>query len=100
MAGGNSASNIAKWNGTNWSALGSGIEGDVYALAVSGEYLYAAGSFTGAVFPPIPLPDGTGVIGRRLELTIMAKYWRFRHPATTCMLEAVFLRLEGKFLYV
>lgn len=31
---------IAKWNGSSWSALGSGMS-PVYALAVSGTNLYA-----------------------------------------------------------
>jgi hypothetical protein len=39
---------IAKWNGRSWSALGSGMNGNVYALAVSGTNLYAAGAFTTA----------------------------------------------------
>jgi hypothetical protein len=54
-AGGSAANYIAKWNGTNWSALGSGIEGSsgaypgaVYALAVSGSDVYAGGWFTTA----------------------------------------------------
>jgi hypothetical protein len=46
MAGGVSATNIAKWNGSAWSALGSGIPGGVRALAVSGTNLYAGGGFT------------------------------------------------------
>jgi hypothetical protein len=33
-AGGVSANNIARWDGTAWSALGSGTNGDVRALAV------------------------------------------------------------------
>lgn len=45
-AGGSAANNIAKWNGTSWSALGSGINNDVYALAVSGGELYAGSSST------------------------------------------------------
>jgi hypothetical protein len=53
-AGGVSATNIAKWDGSAWSALGSGIGGSppggdlpcVYALAVSGTNLYAAGCFS------------------------------------------------------
>jgi hypothetical protein len=43
---------IAKWDGTNWSALGSNGAGDgslsydVYALAVSGTNLYVGGDFS------------------------------------------------------
>jgi len=46
-AGGVAVSNIAKWDGTTWSALGSGINGGVSALAVDGAgNLYVGGSFT------------------------------------------------------
>jgi hypothetical protein len=48
-AGGSAANHIAKWNGSSWSALGSGMGGGgdtVYALAVSGSNLYAGGQFT------------------------------------------------------
>ncbi|SPE50519.1 conserved exported hypothetical protein [Verrucomicrobia bacterium] len=50
-AGGIPANNIARWDGSAWSALGSGMGGDypyVYALAVSGTNLYAGGLFTTA----------------------------------------------------
>lgn len=40
--------NIAKWDGSTWSALGSGMNSTVRALALDGETLYAAGSFTTA----------------------------------------------------
>jgi len=45
--------NIAKWNGSSWSPLGSGMAGGdnspwVLALAVSGSDLYAGGGFTTA----------------------------------------------------
>jgi hypothetical protein len=53
MAGGSAVNNIAQWNGSNWSALGSGISGEgegggpsVSALAVSGSTLYAGGDFS------------------------------------------------------
>jgi hypothetical protein len=36
---------IAKWNGTSWSALSSGVNSNAYALTVSGANLYAAGAF-------------------------------------------------------
>lgn len=46
------ARRIAKWNGTSWSALGSGLDGPALALAVfndgSGDALYVVGSFTDA----------------------------------------------------
>ncbi len=46
------ATNIAKWNGRHWSALGSGMT-NVYALAVSGTDLYAAGWFARAGGIPV-----------------------------------------------
>jgi hypothetical protein len=45
-AGGVAANNIAKWNGSSWSALGSGTDWDVGALAVWGSDLYVGGSFS------------------------------------------------------
>ena len=51
-AGGVSATNIAQWNGSSWSALGSGLNNivtyGVLALAVSGNTLYAGGDFATA----------------------------------------------------
>jgi hypothetical protein len=41
------ANGVAKWNGSSWSPLGSGML-SVYALAVSGNTLYAGGWFTKA----------------------------------------------------
>ncbi|HOB97331.1 MAG TPA: SUMF1/EgtB/PvdO family nonheme iron enzyme [Verrucomicrobiota bacterium] len=42
------ANRIAKWDGSSWSALGSGMNNRVWALAVSGSDLYAGGYFTTA----------------------------------------------------
>ncbi len=55
-AGGVSANNIARWDGSRWSALGDGITGSpgggtvptVYALATSGSSVYAGGFYTNA----------------------------------------------------
>lgn len=41
-----SVNHIAKWNGTSWSALGNGVNSDVYTIAVSGSDVYVGGSFT------------------------------------------------------
>jgi hypothetical protein len=54
IAGGADASGIAKWDGTRWTALGSGVSSllSIETLAVyddgSGPALYAGGSFTSA----------------------------------------------------
>jgi hypothetical protein len=45
-AGGTFVDCVAKWDGTNWSALGAGLSDDVYALAASGTNLFAGGRFT------------------------------------------------------
>jgi len=42
---------VAKWDGTSWSALGTGMAGntaDVYSLVESGGLIYAGGDFTSA----------------------------------------------------
>jgi hypothetical protein len=44
-AGATNANYIAQWNGSSWSALGSGVDDTVYALAMSGGTLYAGGDF-------------------------------------------------------
>lgn len=48
FAGSVPANRIAKWNGSTWSALGSGLNNSVAALAVSGTNVYAGGYFTNA----------------------------------------------------
>ena len=47
-AGGVSATGIARWNGSAWSAVGSGLTGIVMALATNGPDIYAGGRFTTA----------------------------------------------------
>ena len=64
------ANYIAQWNGSSWSALGSGMGGAVpfvAALAVSGGTLYAGGDFRRRAAIPLPITsrNGTGAIGRR-----------------------------------
>ncbi len=45
QAGGVAASCIAKWNGTQWSPVGGGVSGEVFALATRGADLYVGGNF-------------------------------------------------------
>src|ERR1051326_5807226 len=47
-AGGIAANHMARWDGSSWSAIGSGMNAEVKALAVSGGDPYAGGSFTNA----------------------------------------------------
>jgi hypothetical protein len=48
-AGGVSANHVAKWNGSSWSPLGSGVDGPVSVLTLDGSSnLYAGGLFTTA----------------------------------------------------
>ncbi|MES2920256.1 MAG: hypothetical protein V4819_01830 [Verrucomicrobiota bacterium] len=47
-ASGTSTNYIAKWNGSTWLALSSGMNNTVSALAVSGSDLYAGGAFNTA----------------------------------------------------
>jgi len=47
-AGGVNTSNLAKWNGSTWSAVGAGVNAEVDALVVWGGELYTGGAFTTA----------------------------------------------------
>jgi hypothetical protein len=60
-AGGVPANNIARWDGTSWHALGSGVQGgNVLALATLNGKLYAGGTFLTAGAPaPMTSPCGT-----------------------------------------
>jgi trimeric autotransporter adhesin len=54
-AGGIAVSNLAKWNGSQWSEVYGGVEGVVNTLAVLGTDLYVGGEFGYAG----PYPSGT-----------------------------------------
>jgi hypothetical protein len=48
-AGGVAVNRVAKWNGSVWSALGAGLDGTCYALAVLDTKIAAGGGFTGRI---------------------------------------------------
>ena len=69
--------NLAEWNGSSWSAVGSGVNGAVNALLVSGGNLYAGGSFTtagGNVVNHIAVWNGStwSALGLGLNNTVFA----------------------------
>ncbi len=49
--GGVSANSVAVWNGTTWSALGSGVMGEALTVAVDGSDIYVGGRFAGDTGP-------------------------------------------------
>lgn len=51
--GGYPANHIAKWDGSSWAALGSGVSYSVGALVWDGSNLYAGGGFTTAGGNPV-----------------------------------------------
>jgi hypothetical protein len=51
-AGGVAAANLARWDGSAWSAVGSGLNSTGYALTVLGGKLYVGGSFSAAGTTP------------------------------------------------
>ena len=67
-AGGVTANHIAKWNGSAWSALGSGMNGGVYALAVAGTRPLRGGRLHhgGRGERPTTSRNGTAAPGRPL----------------------------------
>lgn len=48
FAGSTLANNVARWNGTAWSALDVGVSGPVYALTIRGDQLIVGGGFRSA----------------------------------------------------
>ena len=71
------ANQIAKWDGTSWSPLGTGMNGNVFALAVSGTDVYAGGSFLtagGVAVNRIAKWDGTSwsPLGTGMNSTVWA----------------------------
>lgn len=48
MAGGIQANNIAKWDGSSWSAIGTGTDGEVNSIEVFNNELYIGGDFINA----------------------------------------------------
>jgi hypothetical protein len=93
LAGGKPAWNVARWDGSGWSTLGSGLMGSgsavVRALAVSEDgRLYAGGTFresNGVVLDNVAVWDGQrwsaleggGIVGDGVsEATVHALAWR------------------------
>ncbi len=70
-AGDEAANHIAKWDGAQWSWLGSGIIDDVIALPVfddgTGEALYAGGRFIYPVDGPLGIAAWRCIIQRRIR---------------------------------
>jgi len=89
-AGGVTVNRIAKWDGTAWSALGTGMDNDISCIAIASDgTLYAGGNFTTA--GGVNLNDGaalwngyrwvgldfdyiSGAIGHSFAIVVSANY--------------------------
>jgi hypothetical protein len=60
------AAGIAQWNGSSWSALGTGtngsLNGAVYAIAVNGTEVYVGGAFTDVMDQGVLLPAADYIV--------------------------------------
>ena len=76
-AGGSPANDIAKWDGSAWSALGSGVNNGVSALAVFGSHLYVGGGFITAGGKFSPYAAAVNLIPNNLDLLLPSRGgWR------------------------
>jgi hypothetical protein len=48
LAGATPASNLARWNGSSWSSVQSGVDGDVAVLLARPGAIFAGGHFSSA----------------------------------------------------
>ncbi|MCB8967379.1 MAG: hypothetical protein H6660_10845 [Ardenticatenaceae bacterium] len=81
-AGGNSASRIASWDGSSWSALGAGVDSPIFALAwdAASSTLFAGGNLTtagGNAASRIASWDGSSwsALGTGVDNTVTALAW-------------------------
>lgn len=82
------ANHVAKWNGSSWSPLGSGVNNTVYTLAILGTNLYVGGDFTMAgdiAVNYLAKWDGKkwSALGQGSWIIGGSEHWRCPEP--TCM---------------
>ena len=66
-AGGNTANYVAQWNGSSWSALGSGMDDDGGCAGGVGQHVVCGRQFHdgGRQWRPVASRNGTGAVGVR-----------------------------------
>lgn len=74
--GNTTVNHIAKWDGSSWSALDNGVNENVYALAVKGDYLYVGGGFTELCSSPT-CDSGTATMNRIAKWWLTASSWAY-----------------------
>jgi len=97
--------NLAKWDGTNWSALGAGLNGRVYALVVSETNLYAGGDFTYATNATTAKNGPDVLVNRIAKWNLTTSSWSplgtgMKDQVTALAVSGTTLYAGGNFTYV
>jgi len=82
FADGIEVNGIARWNGSNWSAVGDGFNGTVYGVGSFNNELYVGGSFTesnGVMFNRIAKWNGTSWVSAGFGFTDANPFFIFIH---------------------
>jgi hypothetical protein len=92
LAGGVIVNNVAKWNGSSWSALGSGTNGEIVDIALDGSgNLYIAGYFDtagGIAVNHIAKWDGTKWSALGSGITMIEKPLSFLNHVSALAIDA------------
>ena len=96
--GGVTVSNVARWDGAQWSSLGGGTNSGatVYALATDGTHLYAAGNFTsmgGTLAANLARWDGAG--WSRIATTVNGSIFAMNWHAGSLYVAGAFTVVNG-----
>ena len=101
-AGGVTVSNIARWNGSTWSALGNGLGGTAYALAVlpNGNLVAGGDFFTAGNVSVTGLAqwDGTSwsVLGGGIDVNFLGVTEMLTRPNGDLIIAGSFSKVNGQ----
>lgn len=95
--GGVTAASVAQWDGANWSPMGGGFNGIVYALAVHQGVLFAGGSFTGTADGSVSLHGIAQWNGNSWTDVPQIDVWRVNNSINALVSDGTYLYAGGNF---